>query len=98
MQSLPDASPAALPGDGATRLRAAVARLTDEALAAALEMERMTLDLLAMRAALELSTNGLSHAARWNITDQTRAAITTQIIANRQILDPIKQRYPGGNS
>lgn len=33
-------------------------------------------------AALKLSTNGLRTVSRWSISEQTVAAITTQIIAN----------------
>ena len=36
--------------------------------------------------ALRLSTNGLRTCSRWNISEGTATAITTQIIANEKVL------------
>jgi hypothetical protein len=40
--------------------------------------------------ALERSTRGLRNVSRWNISDDTLAAITTQIIANENALASVK--------
>lgn len=39
-----------------------------------------------LREALRLSTNGLRHCSRWNISEETEKAIITQVIANELLL------------
>ena len=41
-----------------------------------------------LREALRLSTNGLRHCSRWNISEETEKAIMTQVIANELLLTP----------
>jgi hypothetical protein len=41
--------------------------------------------------ALRVSTNGLRHCSRWNISEETERAIITQVIANELILDKYKE-------
>jgi hypothetical protein len=36
--------------------------------------------------ALRISTNGLRHCSRWNISEETEKAIMTQVIANEALL------------
>jgi hypothetical protein len=43
-------------------------------------------EIVDLREALRLSTNGLATVTGWSITDETRAAIITQIISNRMLL------------
>ena len=52
-----------------------------EHLAGNAEIERL-------REALRLSTNGLRHCSRWNISDEKEKAIMTQVIANELLLTP----------
>lgn len=41
-----------------------------------------------LREALRLSTNGLRHCSRWNISEEKERAIMTQVIANEALLTP----------
>ena len=41
-----------------------------------------------LRDALRLSTNGLRHCARWNISSEKEQAIMAQVIANELLLTP----------
>ena len=41
-----------------------------------------------LREALRLSTNGLRHCSRWNISNEKEQAIMTQVIANELLLTP----------
>jgi hypothetical protein len=54
------------------------------------ETERLTKQRDELVAALERSTRGLRNVSRWNISDDTLAAITTQIIANENALASVK--------
>ena len=41
-----------------------------------------------LRDALRISTNGLRHCSRWNISEEKEKAIMTQVIANEALLTP----------
>ena len=47
-----------------------------------------------LREALRISTNGLRHCARWNISEEKEKALMTQVIANEALLIPHVQANP----
>lgn len=53
---------------------------------ACLMVREMELEIERLRAALQLSTNGLRHCSRWNISEETENALITQVIANDALL------------
>jgi len=47
----------------------------------------MATEIEKLRNALRLSTNGLQIITNWNISEPTKAAITTQIISNKILIE-----------
>lgn len=52
------------------------------------EIHRLKEENERLRSALAISTNGLRHCSRWNISEETEKAIMTQVIANEALLTP----------
>ena len=48
--------------------------------------ERLEQDVERLREALRLSTNGLRHCSRWNISDEKEKVLMCQVIANEDLL------------
>jgi len=55
---------------------------------ACMMVREMELEIEHLRTALQISTNGLRHCSRWNISEETERAIMTQVISNEALLTP----------
>ena len=55
---------------------------------ACMMVREMELEIDRLREALRISTNGLRHCSRWNISEEKEKAIITQVIANEALLTP----------
>lgn len=54
----------------------------------ALALDALAKEIMKLRAALRISTNGLRHCARWNISEEKATALMAVVMENETLLTP----------